>query len=85
VLARGGSSLVTLSGPWTFTWNAENQLVSASLSGIPRVGFTYDALGRRVQKAVYDDAGKPSVTTYTYDLEDRQHSGVRTRSSGEFG
>jgi hypothetical protein len=38
---------------WTYEWNAENRLIEAySFTENKRLGFTYDYLGRRVQKDV---------------------------------
>jgi RHS repeat-associated protein len=69
-------------GRWTYTWDAENQLVameSFSWTSIPniqprlRLEFRYDAVGRRVQKTVLNEGGTPgswilaSETRYLYD------------------
>ncbi|OGV35170.1 MAG: hypothetical protein A2020_11540 [Lentisphaerae bacterium GWF2_45_14] len=37
---------------WTFTWNAENRLAAAEKSN-QKLEFTYDYMGRRVEKKVY--------------------------------
>ncbi len=59
------TSRTETSGTWTYTWDYENRLKQASLSGGVTVNYSYDALGRRVQrtstssgttKFVYDDA-----------------------------
>jgi RHS repeat-associated protein len=53
------------SGNWTYTWDYENRLKQATLSGGVTVTYSYDALGRRVErtssasgttKSVYDGA-----------------------------
>jgi RHS repeat-associated protein len=50
---------------WTYTWNAENQLVKVEKDGVEQARFSYDPLERRVEKI----AG--GVTTnFTYDGED---------------
>ena len=38
-------------GTWTYEWDGENRLVAAEKSGM-RLTFTYDYLGRRVEKTV---------------------------------
>ena len=37
------------SGSWSYSWDYENQLKQASLSGGVTVDYNYDALGRRIQ------------------------------------
>ena len=47
---------------WGYSWNAENQLTKVEKNGLEQARFSYDPLGRRVEKI----AG--GVTTgYTYD------------------
>jgi RHS repeat-associated protein len=50
---------------WTYTWNALNQLMSASKNGVVQASFQYDPLGRRVTKST-----PTKVTAYTYDAAD---------------
>jgi RHS repeat-associated protein len=50
---------------WTYTWNAENQLVRVEKNGVEIARFAYDPAGRRVEKV----AGGVT-TSYTYDSED---------------
>jgi YD repeat-containing protein len=54
---------------WTFTWNGENRLITAS-NGTTVVENAYDYMGRRFAKTVYDtaDLGTPtSDLRYIYD------------------
>lgn len=53
-------------GNWGYEWNAENQLTRVLFAGSEWARFTYDPLGRRVEKIV--NANPP--TSYTYDGED---------------
>ncbi|HJX92523.1 MAG TPA: RHS repeat-associated core domain-containing protein [Pyrinomonadaceae bacterium] len=39
------------SGSWNYTWDYENRLKQASVSGAVTVYYYYDALGRRIQRA----------------------------------
>jgi RHS repeat-associated protein len=54
-------------GQWTYTWDAENRLVSMeSVSGVPpnqrkRLEFTYDSQSRRINKKVYHWDGRRSA------------------------
>jgi RHS repeat-associated protein len=50
---------------WTYTWNAENQLVKVEKNGAEVARFSYDAVGRRVESAA---AGV--TTSYAYDSYD---------------
>ena len=50
------------SDTWACTWNAENQLTKVQKNGAEVARFSYDPLGRRVEK----DAGGVT-TTWTYD------------------
>jgi RHS repeat-associated protein len=60
---------------WVYTWNALNQLTKVTLNGSTAAQFTYDPVGRRVQKV----AGA-ATTNFTYDGPSilRQVSGVTT-------
>ena len=51
------------SGSWTYSWDFENRLRQASLSGGVVVNFTYDALGRRVQRT----SSTSGTTKFIYD------------------
>ncbi|MFO7821024.1 MAG: RHS repeat-associated core domain-containing protein [Lentisphaeria bacterium] len=51
--ADGNMTLMpSSSGDWTLTWNAENRLVAAE-DVDTKLEFTYDYMGRRIQKDVY--------------------------------
>jgi RHS repeat-associated protein len=50
---------------WTYEWNGNKELTRVSKNGIEQARFSYDPLGRRVEKA----AGG-ATTTYIYDGED---------------
>jgi RHS repeat-associated protein len=50
---------------WTYEWNAENQLTRVTKNSAEAARFSYDPLGRRVEKV----AGGVT-TTYTYDVLD---------------
>jgi RHS repeat-associated protein len=52
------------SDSWTYTWNAENQLTKVEKNSVEQARFSYDPLGRRVEKVA---AGV--TTSYTYDAE----------------
>jgi RHS repeat-associated protein len=58
-------------GRWTYTWDAENRLVSmTSLSGAPigsllKLVFTNDYQGRRIQKIVSTNNGSSYIGEYT--------------------
>jgi RHS repeat-associated protein len=58
-------------GRWTYIWDGENRLVNmTSLSGAPtgsklRLDFTYDYVGRRIQKLVWTNNGSSYVAAYT--------------------
>jgi len=58
-------------GRWTNTWDAENRLLSmTSLSSAPsgsqlQLAFTYDYMGRRIQKLVSTNNGTTYVGEYT--------------------
>jgi RHS repeat-associated protein len=48
---------------WTYFWNAENQLAKVEKNGVEIARFSYDPMGRRVEKLA------SGVTTYTYEDE----------------
>jgi RHS repeat-associated protein len=50
---------------WTYEWNAENRLTDVLKNAQTVATFSYDPLGRRVEKV----AGA-TTTTFTYDWED---------------
>ena len=50
---------------WTYTWNGENRLVAAENSDT-RLEFSYDYMGRRLEKKVYS---KGLLTLYNWSLE----------------
>jgi RHS repeat-associated protein len=54
------------SGSWTYSWDYENRLKEASLSGGVTVGYNYDALGRRVQLT----STTGGITKFVYDGPD---------------
>ena len=47
-------------GNWTYTWNGENRLTTAT-DGTTTLNFKYDYLGRRVEKAIADGETKRFV------------------------
>lgn len=53
-------------GIWTFTWNAENQLVKAEKAD-QKIEFVYDYMGRCVEKKIY--SGSSSNWTLNSDLK----------------
>ena len=59
-----GNMLSSPSG-WSFTWNAENRLVSASRGGAV-VHYTYDAFGRMISKQIIGAENK--TITYIWDV-----------------
>jgi len=54
-------NLLTYNG-WTFTWNGENRLATAT-DGTVTLSFSYDYMGRRIAKAIAGGA----TFAYTYD------------------
>ena len=54
-------NLLTFNG-WTFTWNGENRLATAT-NGMVTLSFSYDYMGRRIAKAIAGGA----TFAYTYD------------------
>jgi len=72
-------------GDWTYTWNGENRLITAS-NTTTVVNFKYDYMGRRFEKSVEDGATK----TFIYDgwnpiLETIQHSTFSITNSFAWG
>jgi RHS repeat-associated protein len=67
----------TNDGRWTMTWDAENRITTfTSISGAPspslkKIVCSYDYLGRRIQKIVYDGSSlvyvPVSTNKYIYD------------------
>jgi len=53
-------------GSWIYTWDYENRLKQAALSGDVTVNYAYDALGRRVQRG----SSSGSVKKFVYDGAD---------------
>ncbi|WP_288610974.1 RHS repeat-associated core domain-containing protein [uncultured Victivallis sp.] len=56
-------NMLTYNG-WTFTWNGENRLIAAESSDT-RLEFSYDYMGRRLEKKVYT---KGLFTLYNWSL-----------------
>jgi hypothetical protein len=62
-------------GHWHYRWDAENRLVemetttAATTAGAPyaKVRWTYDPLGRRIQRQTWQGANPVVVTKYVYD------------------
>jgi RHS repeat-associated protein len=62
-------------GRWIYRWDAENRLVemettsTAITAGVPyaKVRWTYDPLGRRIQRESWQGASPVVVTRYVYD------------------
>jgi RHS repeat-associated protein len=59
-------SKTEVSGTWTYTWDYENRLKQASLSGGVTVNYNYDALGRRIQRT----STPGGSTRFVYDGAD---------------
>ena len=57
---------IDASGSWTYTWDYENRLTQASLSGGVTVDYSYDALGRRIQRS----SSASGTTKFVYDGSD---------------
>ena len=53
------------SDTWGYEWNAHNELTRVTKNSVEQARFSYDPLGRRVEKV----AGG-ATTGYTYDIED---------------
>jgi RHS repeat-associated protein len=49
---------------WTYGWDRENRLISAG-TGLAAVGYSYDALGRRVKRSQISFS--TNIQKYTYD------------------
>jgi len=60
------TSRTTTQGAWVYTWNALNQLVSASLGGTTVLQNWYDAYGRRIAKQEVT-SGITNKYYYIYD------------------
>jgi len=60
---------------WIYEWTADNQLKRALRNSVEQARFTYDAMGRRVERIVGG-----TTTTWAYDDDDilRQSSGAST-------
>jgi RHS repeat-associated protein len=64
---------LTSDGRWTNTWDAENRLVSmTNLASAPAgsqcsLSFTYDYMGRRIQKVVSPNTGASYTNRFVYD------------------
>ena len=56
-------NMLTYNG-WTFTWNGENRLIAAESSDT-RLEFSYDYMGRRIEKKIYT---KGLFTLYDWSL-----------------
>ena len=62
---------LTQDGRWTYTWDGENRLIAmTSLTGAPTasqysLAFTYDYMGRRIQKVVSTNGGSGYGVLYT--------------------
>jgi RHS repeat-associated protein len=50
-------------GGWSYAWDYENRLKEATLAGGVTVTYSYDALGRRIQRT----SGASGTTKYIYD------------------
>ncbi|MEK6282276.1 MAG: RHS repeat-associated core domain-containing protein [Acidobacteriota bacterium] len=57
------TSKTDVSGSWTYTWDYENRLKQASKSGGVTVAYSYDALGRRIQRT----SSVGGTTKFVYD------------------
>jgi len=53
-------------GPWTYTWNTESRLTSAT-NGTTVLEFQYDYMGRRVEKKVTENSVVTKQENYVYD------------------
>ncbi len=62
---------LTNDGRFSYTWNAENQLIQvlskddAPLASKVKLDFAYDAWGRRIEKIVSTNSGSEYVASYT--------------------
>ena len=50
---------------WTYTWNALNQLTAVSKNAVTQATYSYDPLGRRVERIATS-----TTTKWAYDFED---------------
>ena len=65
--ANGNLTLKSdVTGSWVYTWDYENRLKQASHSGGVLVSYSYDALGRRVQRT----SSASGTTKFIYDGSD---------------
>lgn len=53
-------------GTWTFTWDAENRMKSAT-NGTQTLEFTYDYLSRRVEKKIYSGVTLSTHERFIYN------------------
>jgi len=60
------TSKADASGSWIYTWDYENRLKQATLSGGIAVAYSYDALGRRIQRT----SSATGTTKFVYDGAD---------------
>lgn len=60
------TSKTDASRSWTYSWDYENRLKQASLSGGVTVNYSYDAFGRRIQRT----SSTGSTTKFIYDGAD---------------
>jgi RHS repeat-associated protein len=60
------TSKTDANGNWTYSWDCENRLKQATLSGGATVSFAYDALGRRIQVT----SSTSGTTKFVYDGAD---------------
>lgn len=60
------TSKIDASGSWTYNWDYENRLTQASLSGGVTVSYSYDALGRRIER----NSSTSGTTKFVYDGDD---------------
>jgi RHS repeat-associated protein len=60
------TSKADASGSWTYSWDYENRLKQASKPGEVAVTYSYDALGRRVQRT----STTSGTTKFVYDGSD---------------
>jgi RHS repeat-associated protein len=75
-------------GPWAYTWDAENRLVSACSNDVLLVTNVYDHLSRRIRKEVYVRESPPtayslqSTASFLYDgwnpVREIHHSSIPT-------
>ena len=56
----------SLSSAWSYTYNAENRLITA-VNGTTTLEFKYDYMGRRVEKKVIDNGSVTKDEYFVYD------------------